>query len=153
LNLKVTTPNLQDIPQIQDLLKDEVESGNILYRDDDIVATNIRSYLIVKYNNQIIGLVALHIYSNTLAEFRSMIVAEKFRKSGIGKLLIQTGFQKAKVLGLKELLVLTYKADFFQKLGFIEILKTEIPNSKIWADCINCKSFPVCDEVALIKYI
>ena len=153
MNLKVTTPNLQDIPQIQDLLKDEVESGNILYRDDDIVATNIRSYLIVKYNNQIIGLVALHIYSNTLAEFRSMIVAEKFRKSGIGKLLIQTGCQKAKVLGLKELLVLTYKADFFQKLGFIEILKTEIPNSKIWADCINCKSFPVCDEVALIKYI
>jgi len=153
LNFKVIAPTLKDIAQIQALLKDEVASGNILYRDDDIVATNIRSYLVVKFNNEIIGSVALHIYSTTLAEFRSMIVAEKFRKNGIGKLLIEAGFENARILGLSQLLVLTYKANFFQKLGFIEIPKTDIPNSKIWADCINCKSFPVCDEVALIKYI
>ena len=153
MNFKVIAPTLKDIAQIQALLKDEVASGNILYRDDDIVATNIRSYLVVKFNNEIIGSVALHIYSTTLAEFRSMIVAEKFRKNGIGKLLIEAGFEKARILGLSQLLVLTYKANFFQKLGFIKIPKTNIPNSKIWADCINCKSFPVCDEVALIKYI
>ena len=153
MNFQVSTPNLQDISQIQALLKDEVEAGNILYREDDIVATNIRSYLVVKHQNRIIGSVALHIYSQTLAEFRSMIVSKEFRNNGIGKILIENGFEKAKILGLKQLLVLTYKSNFFHKLGFIEIPKTEIPNNKIWADCINCKSFPVCDEVALIKYI
>ena len=150
---KIETPTLKDIPQIQLLLKDEVKSGNILYRTDDIVATNIRSYIVVKYGKKIIGSVALHIYSTKLAEFRSMIVDKDYRKQGVGKFLIKDGFQKAKILGLEQVLVLTYKSLFFETLGFVKIPKIEIPNNKIWADCINCKSFPVCDEVALIKNI
>jgi len=150
---KIETPTLRDIPQIQLLLEDEVKSGNILYREDDVVATNIRSYLIVKDGKKIIGSVALHIYSTKLAEFRSMIVDRSYRNRGVGKLLIEEGFKKAQTLGLEQILVLTYRSKFFRHLGFVEIPKIDIPNSKIWADCINCKSFPVCDEVALIKEI
>jgi len=32
-----------------------------------------------------------------------------------------------------------------------EIDKKDLSNQKIWADCIKCKHFPVCDEIALIK--
>jgi amino-acid N-acetyltransferase len=38
---------------------------------------------------------------------------------------------------------------FFQKLGFKEIEKSELPQ-KIWADCIKCPYFPDCEEEALI---
>jgi amino-acid N-acetyltransferase len=46
---------------------------------------------------------------------------------------------------------LTYQQRFFERLGFEEIPKESIPEHKIWADCIKCKHFPVCNEVSLIK--
>ena len=155
-NIKIVGANLSDVPKIQKLLKNEIEKGVILYRSDDEIAMNIRSYLIAKDENncdEIIGCVALHIYSMGLAEFRSMMVNQKYRMQGVGSLLIAKGIEDAKNLGLKEILVLTYKSYFFSKFGFREIPKIEIPDNKIWADCIKCSQFPVCEEVALIKKI
>ena len=37
---------------------------------------------------------------------------------------------------------------FFQRLGFAEIDKGELPH-KVWADCVNCPKFPDCDEIPL----
>ncbi|HIQ27595.1 MAG TPA: GNAT family N-acetyltransferase, partial [Sulfurovum sp.] len=54
-------------------------------------------------------------------------------------------------LGVEEdVLVLTYLPAFFEKLGFSEISKELIPEHKIWADCIKCIHFPICNEVALV---
>jgi amino-acid N-acetyltransferase len=50
-------------------------------------------------------------------------------------------------------LTLTYQKEFFEKLGFVEIPKESIPDKKIWADCIKCKFFPNCNEIALIKHL
>jgi len=59
--------------------------------------------------------------------------------------------EEARTLGVKEdVLVLTYLPEFFKKLGFREIDKEVIPEHKIWADCIKCIHFPVCNEVALV---
>jgi amino-acid N-acetyltransferase len=150
---KVTKATLKDIKEIQSLVADEVKNNIILYRNQETIATNIRSYLLIRKENKIIASVALHIYSIKLAEFRSLIVQKKYRGQGLGQLLIKAGINEAKELGLKELLVLTYQANFFKRLGFIEIEKSKIPDKKIWADCINCKNFSNCDEVALIKKI
>ena len=150
---EITKATLKDIDDILSLVADEVKNNIILYRKKEIIATNIRSYLLIRKENKIIASVALHIYSVKLAEFRSLIVHKKHRGQGFGQLLIKAGINEAKELGLQELLVLTYKANFFKKLGFIEIEKSKIPDQKIWADCINCKNFSNCDEVALIKKI
>ena len=53
-------------------------------------------------------------------------------------------------LAVKEVLALTYNKEFFERLGFFEIQKSEIPEHKIWQDCIKCKHFPVCNEVAMM---
>ena len=150
---KITKATLKDIDCLQSLVADEVKNNIILYRDKDTIATNIRSYLLIRKKDKIIASVALHIYSVKLAEFRSLIVQKEYRNRGLGQLLIKAGINEAKELGLKELLVLTYQANFFKKLGFVEIEKNKIPDKKIWADCINCKNFSNCDEVALIKKI
>ena len=64
--------------------------------------------------------------------------------------LVNSLLKEAKELDLKEVLVLTYQKDFFIKCGFKEILKTKIPNHKVWEDCIKCKLFPTCNEIAMI---
>jgi len=111
---------LSDIAQMQQLMKPEVESGIILPRNNDEIATNIRSYILAFDKDVLIGFSALHIHSSTLGEIRSLIVAPR---------------------------------TFFEKLGFSEIPKESLPDHKIWADCINCKHFPICNEVSLIKTI
>ena len=134
---------------MQKLVYDEVENGNILIRSEAEMATTIRSYRVVYKENSLVGFVALHIHTPLLAEIRSLVVAKDLRGEGIGQKLIESCINEAKELNLKELLVLTYKEKLFEKFGFKIIEKATLPDTKIWADCIKCKHFPICDEVAL----
>jgi amino-acid N-acetyltransferase len=149
-NIKYIKPLVYDIEAMQNLVAPEVEKGLILYRSASEMATTIRSYIIAKDGDKIVGFVALHIHSVTLAEVRSLIVKEEYRKHGIGRQLVRQALNEASVLGLKEVLTLTYHKELFENLGFHEITKESIPEQKIWADCIRCKHFPICDEVSLI---
>lgn len=144
-------PTLSDIPQMQLLVAPEIESGVILPRSDDEIATNIRSYTLAMDGDKLVGFCALHIHSHKLAEIRSMIIDSDYRGKNIGSELVNKVCQEGSLLGLKEVLALTYQKHFFERLGFIEIPKESIPEHKIWADCIKCKLFPVCNEVSLIK--
>lgn len=149
-DIKYSKPLVYDIEDMQKLVSPEVEKGLILYRSSSEMATTIRSYIIAKDMDKIVGFVALHIHSITLAEVRSLIVKEDYRHKGIGQNLIKRALNEASALGLKEVLTLTYHKTLFEKLGFHEITKESIPEQKIWADCIRCKHFPICDEVSLI---
>ncbi len=144
-------PKLTDIPAMQSIVADAVKQGIILPRSDDEIATNIRSYIVAQIGEQIVGYVALHIHSMRLAEIRSLIVEESHRGRGIGKQLVMRALQEGKDLAVQEVLSLTYDRDFFAKLGFKEIAKEDIPEHKIWQDCIKCMHFPVCNEVAMMK--
>ncbi len=66
--------SLLDIPAMQDLVEPEIQSGVILYRSDDEIATNIRSYTLAMDGDKLVGFCALHIHSPNLAEVRSMII-------------------------------------------------------------------------------
>ncbi|MCK9491747.1 MAG: N-acetyltransferase [Sulfurimonas sp.] len=142
---------LSDIATMQKLVLPEIESGIILNRSSDEVATNIRSYTLCFDGDELLGFCALHIHTEYLAEIRSLIVKEGFRGQKIGENLVKTCVEEAQNLGLQKVLCLTYRQSFFERLGFVEIPKESLPEHKIWADCIKCKHFPVCNEVSLIK--
>jgi len=148
-----TKPTLKDIPKMQQMVAPYVADGTILKREDDEVATNIRSYIIAKDNNQLIGYLALHIHTMELAEIRSFVVAKPYRHRGIGTALIDEAKKEAQELGVSRILTLTYEnlKPFFYKKGFKDVDKQQIPQQKIWADCIKCIHFPAsCSEFALI---
>jgi amino-acid N-acetyltransferase len=151
--MTLTKADLRDIPQMLALVAEEVKSGVILDRSADEIATNIRSYVLAKEEEKLVGYTALHIHSPRLAEVRSLIVDEAFRGRSVGKQMVQFALKEARELGLEEVLVLTYLPQFFIKMGFEEIAKESIPEHKIWADCIKCIHFPVCNEVSLMYRI
>ena len=143
--------NLADIPEMQALVASEIKEGVILNRSEDEVATNIRSYVLAKEEGKLIGYTALHIHSRRVAEIRSLIVDKAYRGQKIGQRLVKFAVEEAKALHVEEdVLVLTYQPTFFERLGFSEINKEAIPEHKIWADCIKCIHFPVCNEIALV---
>jgi len=148
--LEFFKPDVLDIDSMQKVVYNDVENGNILDRNSNEMATTIRSYTAVKLEDKIIGFVAVHIHTTSLAEIRSLVVKKEFRGKSIAKLLIEKAVLEAKSLNLKKLLVLTYKKELFEHFDFIEIKKESLPDTKIWADCIKCKHFPICDEIALI---
>jgi len=129
----------------------DLKDGIILDRTEDEVATNIRSYVLAKDGNRLVGYTALHIRSRRLAEIRSLIVDEAYRGQSVGQRMVEFTLDEAKNIGVEEdVLVLTYLPQFFLKLNFKEIDKEVIPEHKIWADCIKCIHFPICNEVALV---
>ena len=151
--MRLVKANLRDIPEMLHLVAEEVKSGVILDRDAEEIATNIRSYVLAKEGEQLVGYTALHVHSPRLAEIRSLIVNEAFRGRSVGKEMVLFALDEARALGLEEILVLTYVPQFFLKMGFEEIAKESIPEQKIWADCIKCIHFPVCNEVSLMYHI
>ena len=142
---------LCDIGKMRELVLPEVQSGVILERSEDEIATNIRSYTLAFLDAELVGFTALHIHTKYLGEIRSLIVKEGFRGQKIGEALVNCALDEGQTLGLQKVLSLTYKQSFFERLGFVEIPKESLPEHKIWADCIKCKHFPICNEVSLIK--
>jgi len=151
MNIEFVKAKLSDIKRMQKLVYPEVQSGIILDRTNDEIATNIRSYTLVILGDKLIGFAALHLHTSYLGEIRSLIIKDGYRGKKIGEKLINKIIKEAKSLGLKKVLSLTYKQSFFERLGFVEIPKESLPEHKIWADCIKCKHFPVCNEVSLVK--
>ena len=148
-DIKYLKPTVKDIENMQNLVVQEVQNGNILERSASEMATTIRSYTVAYKDDVIVGFVALHIHTTTLCEIRSLIVHSDFRNYGIGAELIKKAISEAKFYSLKTILVLTYRQKLFEKFSFTVIAKESIPETKIWLDCIKCKHFPICDEIAL----
>ncbi len=150
MKIEYKKATLLDVKKMQELVLPEIVNGIILERSNDEVATNIRSYTLAYLDDELVGFAALHIHTVGLAEIRSLIIKEEHRGKKIGENLILKILQEAKSLDVPRVLSLTYKQSFFERLGFIEIPKESLPEHKIWADCIKCKHFPVCNEVSLI---
>lgn len=150
MEIKFYKPTVADIQAMQELVKEEVEKGKILLRTEDEMATTIRSYTVVQVDGKLAGFTATHIHSPRLAEVRSLVVGKDFRGLKLGKKLVEACINEAKEYGIKQVLSLTYEKGFFESCGFREIAKEDIPENKIWADCIRCKHFPICDEIAMV---
>lgn len=150
MEIKFLKPDVSYISAMQELVKAEVASGKILLRTEDEMANSIRSYTIVEVDGVIAGFTALHIHSARLAEVRSLVVSKEFRGLKLGQKLVQACIEEGRKYKLEQILSLTYEQGFFESAGFRKIEKEDIPEHKIWADCIRCKHFPICDEIAMV---
>ena len=124
-------------------------SGQLLPRPLSDLYKHVRDFYVLRGpQGQLSGCCALALVWEDLAEIRSLFVDEKFRGHGHGRALVDACLNEARTLGISRVFTLTYKTDFFGKLGFVEVSKDVLPQ-KIWADCIHCPKFPDCDEIAM----
>lgn len=139
---------LSDAKKIQNLAKIFSDKEEMLPRSLISIYENIRDFFVYEDNEKIIGVCALHVCWEDLAEIRTLAVLSDYQKKGIGKKLIEECLEEANKLEIKKVFTLTYKPDFFKKFNFKDIDKNELPH-KVWQDCLNCPKFPDCDEKAL----
>ncbi len=141
-----------DGPAIQRLLAQFAARGELLHRTLNEVYQHLRDFVVGEADGQVVGVCALWLYWEDLAEVRSLAVHEDYGRRGLGKALVGACLEEAASLGIRRVFALTYRPGFFERLGFRTLDKRELPQ-KIWKDCIRCAKFTCCDEVALIRDI
>jgi len=138
-----------DVKAIQSLVNNYADSGQMLPRTLNELYEHLRDFHVYEDNGSLVGVCALHVSWDRLAEIRSLAVRQDRIKLGIGAELVRQCLKEAAELRVERVFVLTYQSGFFRKLGFADVDKKELPH-KIWTDCLNCVKFPDCDESALI---
>lgn len=148
----VRKANMQDIPALLDLINGYAAKGIMLPRTEFELSENMRDFTVAWDGRVLAGCGALHFYSPTVGEVRSLATAETHKKHGVGRLIIQALIAEAQTYGLDAVFAFTYVKDFFGKVGFHEIERGELP-LKAWKDCLRCPKFNVCDEIAVMRVL
>ncbi len=145
-----------DTRAILNLINHYSTKGLMLSRSFSQVVEKIRDFVVASENglgkSSLRGVVGLHVVGEDLAEVRSLAVDENYLGQGIGKKMLEVCIQEARDLELKRIFALTYRTDFFAKLGFEKVEKLSLPQ-KIWGDCVHCAKFSDCDEIAMLLSI
>ena len=150
--LQVAKAGMRDIPLILDLINAYAAKGIMLPRTEFEMSEAIRDFIVVKNGEELLGCGALHFYTPTLGEIRSLAVYEKAKTKGVGRLLVESLVDEAEHYGLDAVFAFTYVVEFFNKVGFHPVERGVLP-LKAWKDCLRCPKFQACDEVAVLRIL
>jgi amino-acid N-acetyltransferase len=123
----------KDIRAIQLLTKAAVESEELVKRTRAMIEKDLGDYFIFEIDKNPVACVALHVYSGQgKGELACLYVEPTYENQGIGKKLVQFVENKAREMGLRELLTLSTQAfTYFQsKGGFIEGTPDDLPSDR-----------------------
>ncbi|PYT12789.1 MAG: N-acetyltransferase [Acidobacteria bacterium] len=148
--VEIRKASLPDIPAILSLINAYAGQGIMLPRTEFEMAENIRDFLVASCGGRMVGCGALHFYTPTSGEVRSLAVDPEFKTHGIGRRLMEELEAEARSHDLCSIFAFTYVDRFFRKLGFEEVDRGELP-LKAWKDCLRCPKFQACDEIAMLK--
>lgn len=149
--MEIRKATIQDVDQMQSLIQRFADLGLMLPRSAKSLCESLHCFSVAVEGSDVIGVGGLHILWKDLAEIRSLAVHPDAHGRGIGRLIVEKLIQEAEQLGVPQVLSLTYQTAFFQKLQFTVIQRECLPH-KVWKDCIYCRKFDHCDEVAMVYY-
>ena len=143
----IRNARMGDIKEMYDLLQYYADKDLLLGRSLSSLYDQLRDFnvLVEKSDDdgdseKLIGVCALHICWDNLAEIRSLAVTDGYQGKGVGKQLVERALQEADSYGITRVFTLTYQPDFFKKLGFKDIDKSVAP--------FNCLTTPFVSNLA-----
>jgi N-acetylglutamate synthase-like GNAT family acetyltransferase len=129
--VRVREATVDDAPALAPLLGElgyPVESHPLTHRMRRLLVHNDQKVLIAEGEGGALGLLALHVfpvlaYDRDLAMIMALVVTERARGLGVGRLLIERAESIGKLAGASRLMVTTHvrRADahaFYERLGF-----------------------------------
>jgi amino-acid N-acetyltransferase len=150
--LNIRKAAMRDIPAILELINGYAAKGIMLARTEFEMSEAIRDFTVVMQNEVLLGCGALHFYSPTVAEIRSLAVAEHAKTQGVGRKVVAALITEAQEFELDAVFAFTYVAEFFAKVGFHVVERGALP-LKAWKDCLRCPKFQACDEIAVLRIL
>lgn len=148
--LAVRKATIRDIHDILALINAYAAQGVMLPRTEFDLAENIRDFSVAYEGSTLVGCGALHFYTPTTAEVRSLAVEPGLKRRGAGRAIVEALESEARDNDLDDIFAFTYVPEFFARLGFSEVERGELP-LKVWKDCLRCPKHENCDEIAVVK--
>jgi amino-acid N-acetyltransferase len=146
----VRRASLREIGPMLELINAYAAEQIMLPRTEFEMAENIRDFVVAWSGESLAACGALHFYSPTSGEIRSLAVAPAAKGRGLGRLIVEALERDAIENDLESLFAFTYVPGFFRKLGFEQVGRDDLP-LKAWKDCLRCPKFHACDETAVLK--
>jgi len=123
----------KDIRAIQLLTKQGVEASELVKRTRAMIEKNLADYFLFEIDKNPVACVALHVYpEQKKGELACLYVNPSHENQGIGRKLIQFVENKAREMGLTEIITLSTQAfTYFQsKGGFAEGTPDDLPPAR-----------------------
>jgi amino-acid N-acetyltransferase len=123
----------KDVRAIQLLTKSAVEMDELVKRSKAAIEKNLGDYFIFEIDKNPVACVALHVYpEQKKGELACLYVSSLYENQGIGRKLIQFIENKAREMGLNDLITLSTQAfTYFQsKGGFAEGTPDDLPPAR-----------------------
>lgn len=147
--LKVQPAAVADAPAIHELVNGFARRGEMLPRTTSEIYEGLRDFSVVRVGGEVVACGALHILWEDLGEVRSVAVRDDRQGQGLGTLLVRAHLREARALGLRTVFALTFRPEFFERLGFRQADVMTLPR-KVWNECYRCPKFPTCNEIAVV---
>ncbi len=118
LGFTVRKAVMHDIPPILQLINGYAARGIMLSRTEFEMSEAIRDFSVITRGPDLLGCGALHFYSPTMGEIRSLAVDEQAKTHGVGRRIVEALVREAVQYELDAVFAFTYVDEFFRKVGF-----------------------------------
>ncbi len=145
----IRSATLVDAVEVHRLISENLETGHLLPRPLNEVHLHVPRFLVAAGPDGVVGCGELARLSPTVAEIRSLVVAEPHRGVGLGRRLLGELVTAARSQGFPTLCAFTHQPRQFVRLGFTIVPHPWVPE-KIATDCHTCQWFRHCQQYAVV---
>jgi amino-acid N-acetyltransferase len=116
ITYRQATPD--DADMIHAILRPYVANHKLFARTEAEVVELTRHGFIAEFEGRPVGFAAVEVYSRKLAEVQCLAVRAEFQGRGIGHELVGRCVQRAKELGVVEVMAISSSEEFLKSCGF-----------------------------------
>ena len=149
LDIVVRRATADDIDAIHELITSHLSEGHLLPRRRDEVAVHVHRFVVATLDGEVVACADLAPLSRSVAEIRSLIVAERARFGGIGRRLLNELIARGSTAGFEKICAFTHSPAYFVQMGFSIVPHVWLPE-KIATDCSSCAHFRRCGQYAVV---
>ncbi|MDF1752977.1 MAG: amino-acid N-acetyltransferase [Verrucomicrobiales bacterium] len=119
--VRLATPS--DADEIYSLIRRAVEDEQLIERPRSEIIANIKDYLVLAIDGNVVGCVAVHLYEEEkVAELACLFVKKGHNGMGYGGILVEAARKQAEKLNASRLFALsTQAAGYLEKAGFEKV--------------------------------
>lgn len=148
-DLVVRTATAADAEALHALISGHQNEGHLLPRELGELRQHAARFIVCEVAGELKACVELAPLSPAVAEVRSLVVAQDFRRVGLAARLVGEIRARARVSGYQELCAFTHDPRFFVRQNFSIVPHVWLPE-KIAHDCHTCPLFRRCEQFAML---
>jgi amino-acid N-acetyltransferase len=148
-DLVIRTAVPDDAEVLHALIASHALEGHLLPRELEEIRRHSSRFIVCDVAGEIKACADMAPLSGRVAEVRSLVVSEDFRRVGLAARLVGELRRRATAAGFEMLCAFTHDARFFVRQDFSIVPHQWLPD-KILTDCVSCPLFRRCGQYAMV---